>query len=159
MTELFIGGASCTPLSGAYFPVYAPADGAVLGQVPRGNAKDIDRAVMAAREAFPVWSALTPSERELCFLRAADLIDAQKESLVDLVIDESGSTITKAIGEVTYSASILRTAAGEVRRLYGDTFPADQNHRLSSNLLQRQKKEGGEMHSPLKALYNQQNSS
>ena len=131
MSGLFIGGASRAPLSDAFFPVHAPADGTLIGQAPRGDSKDIDRAVMAAREAYLQWSGLTPTERELCFLKAADLIEARSEDLVDLVIDESGSTITKARGEVAYSASILRTAAGEVRRLYGDTFPADQNNRLS----------------------------
>ena len=131
MTKLFVGGALRAPASGAYFPVYAPADGALVGEAPRGGAQDVDCAVMAAREALPNWSGLTPAARELCFLKAADLIESRSDALTELVIDESGSTLKKARGEVAYSASILRTAAGEVRRLYGDTFPADQNHRLS----------------------------
>ena len=77
------------------------------------------------------WWAMAPAERELCFLRAAELIEGRRGDLVGLIIDESGSTVGKAEGEVAYSASLLRTAAGEVRRLYGDTFPADQPGRIS----------------------------
>ena len=51
--------------------------------------------------------------------------------LLDNLIDESGSVITKARHEITYSVDLLRTAAGEVRRLYGDTFPNDRPERLS----------------------------
>ena len=43
----------------------------------------------------------------------------------------SGSTIGKARFEISYSVDLLRTAAGEVRRLYGDTFPNDNPQRLS----------------------------
>ena len=131
MTEHFIDGAGVPPLSGRLFPVHSPLTGAVVGRVPRGDAEDIDSAVVAARAAFPSWWALPPATRELAFLRAADLIEAQRPELVGLIIDESGSTITKAQGEVSYSASLMRTAAGEVRRLYGDTFPADENGRMS----------------------------
>ena len=131
MSEHFIDGADVASLSGRAFPVHSPLTGAVVGRAARGDAEDVDAAVRSARAAWAGWWAMPPAARELAFLRAADLVESRRAELVDLVIDESGSTITKAEGEVTYSASLLRTAAGEVRRLYGDTFPADQNQRMS----------------------------
>ena len=48
-----------------------------------------------------------------------------------MLIDESGSAITKSRFEIAYTVDLLRTAAGESRRLYGDTFPNDNPQRLS----------------------------
>jgi len=87
--------------------------------------------VTAARAGFEKWSDLTPPERERAMLKAADLLETKVERLADIIIDESGSVITKARGEVLYSASLMRAAAGEARRLYGETFPNDKPHRMS----------------------------
>ena len=64
-------------------------------------------------------------------LKCADQVEAQYDRLLNLLIDESGSTIVKAKYEVLYTASVLRAAAGEVRRLYADTLPNEKPHRLS----------------------------
>lgn len=113
------------------FAVYAPADGSLLGYAARATDTDVDKAVQSALKASEKWAALNPGERELIMLRAADTLEDHADDLLDLLIDESGSTITKARGEISYSASLLRTAAGEARRMYGDTFPNDKAHRMS----------------------------
>ncbi|NTU82083.1 MAG: aldehyde dehydrogenase family protein [Chloroflexales bacterium] len=129
--DLFIDGSERPAQAGKTFPVYAPATGALLGLVARADAADVELAVASARRAFPTWAGLAPAQRELILLRAADAVEGQRAALVDLLIDESGSTITKARYEVDYSASLLRVAAGEARRLYGDTFPSERPERLS----------------------------
>lgn len=128
---LFLDGAEVPAYDGETFAVRKPEDGSVLGHAARGRAADVDRAVRSARRAFEAWSALPPGERERHMLRAADAIEANHARFVDLVIDESGSTIHKARYEASYAASLFRTAAGEARRLYGDTFPNDKPDRLS----------------------------
>lgn len=131
-SELLINGQSCQASSGGYFAVSAPADGKVIGQAAMATAVDVDKAVTLACEGFTQWSALAPSRREACLLKAADLVEQQgMERLLDLLIDESGSTITKARNEIRYTVDLLRTAAGEARRLYGDTFPNDNPNRIS----------------------------
>ncbi len=130
--QLLIDGQERPALSGATFDVLAPATETVLGQVARAGQADVDLAVAAARRGFARWSKLAPNARERAFLTAADLLEARGESeLLDTLIDESGSTISKARFEISYAADLLRTAAGEVRRLYGDTFPNDRPDRLS----------------------------
>ncbi len=130
--RLLIDGQEAEAASGERFEVLAPATEAVLGTAARAGAADVERAVQAARRGFVAWAALAPNAREAVLLRAADLLAARGEAeLLDLLIDESGSTITKARFEIAYSVDLLRTAAGEVRRLYGDTFPNDRSERLS----------------------------
>ena len=129
---ILIAGKDRPANGGGTFKVYVPETGALLGQVANGQAPDVDLAVQTARRGFDVWQKLTPTERECILLKAADIFEIQgKERFEDLLIDESGSTITKAGYEINYTPSLMRTAAGEVRRLYGDTFPNDRNERLS----------------------------
>lgn len=129
---LIIGGVGRAASSGREFDVLAPADGRLLARVARGGAADVEAAVAAARQGFRQWSELAPGVREAALLRAADIVRTEGEArLLDNLIDESGSVITKARHEITYTVDLLRTAAGEVRRLYGDTFPNDRPQRLS----------------------------
>jgi acyl-CoA reductase-like NAD-dependent aldehyde dehydrogenase len=88
--------------------------------------------VATARQGFATWSALAPKQREAVLLAAADLVEREGEQrFLDNLIDESGSAITKSRFEISYTVDLLRTAAGESRRLYGDTFPNDNPQRLS----------------------------
>ncbi|BCX02917.1 MAG: salicylaldehyde dehydrogenase [Candidatus Roseilinea sp.] len=128
---LFINGREVAAHTGETFASVAPETGAMLGYAARAAVEDVDAAVSAAQEAFERWAAQAPGDRERILLRCADAVEAAEPRLLDLVIDESGSTISKARYEVRYSATLLRAAAGEARRLYGDTFPNDRPHRLS----------------------------
>ncbi|MFV8819192.1 aldehyde dehydrogenase family protein [Haliea sp. E17] len=129
---LLLGGRASAPAGGQYFDVTAPADGALLARVGRAGAADVGAAVALAREGFRQWSALAPAAREAVLLRAADLVASEGEArFLDTLIDESGSVISKARVEIRYAVDLLRTAAGEARRLYGDTFPNDNPERLS----------------------------
>ena len=58
----WIGGEP-TPVGSRTFTVFSPIDGTVLGEVSAGGAADVDRAVQAARSAFPAWVALGPLGR------------------------------------------------------------------------------------------------
>ncbi|MFT6287592.1 MAG: aldehyde dehydrogenase (NAD+), partial [Alcanivorax sp.] len=129
---LLIGGRQQASVSGESFEVLAPADGRIIARVARGGAGDINLAVAAARIGFNTWSALAPKKRESVLLAAADLMAQDGEArFLDNLIDESGSAITKARFEIAYTVDLLRTAAGEARRLYGDTFPNDNPQRIS----------------------------
>ncbi|QFU76484.1 aldehyde dehydrogenase family protein [Halioglobus maricola] len=130
--DLIIGGETVAPASGEYFEVFAPATESVMALVARASAADAEKAVACARRGFNTWAALAPREREACLLRAADIIAAEgQQRFLENLIDESGSVIAKARGEIAYSVDLLRTAAGEARRLYGDTFPNDSPDRMS----------------------------
>jgi aldehyde dehydrogenase (NAD+) len=129
---LLLGGEETVAAAGGTFDVCAPWDGAVVGVAARATAADVTRAVEGAGRAWPRWWALAPGERERPLLAAADALAQTGESrLLELLIDESGSTITKARSELAYTIELLRAAAGEARRLFGETLPHDRPGRLS----------------------------
>lgn len=130
--HMLIGGEAVAANGGTTFAVTAPATGEVLAEVPRAGATDVDLAVRAAARGFEAWFRLRPAEREAALLRAAELVAQEGHArFLDTLIDESGSTISKARGEIAYTVDLLRTAAGEARRLYGETFPNDDPRRMS----------------------------
>ena len=130
--KLLIAGRECDAADGATFEVLNPSTESVMGQAPRAGEAEVARAVAAARDGFEAWSGLAPREREAVLLQAAELVTSEgRARFLDLLIDESGSTITKAGFEIAYTVDLLRTAAGEARRLYGETFPNDLSDRLS----------------------------
>ena len=130
--NLIIDGNEVAAQDGETFDVLAPATEEPIGSAPRAKPADVDAAVNAARQGAARWQAMSPAQREGVLLKAAEIIGAEGEArFLDTLIDESGSTINKARGEIAYSVDLLRTAAGEARRLYGDTFPNDRNDRMS----------------------------
>ncbi len=129
---LFIEGRDVPATGGGTFEVLAPATETPIGSAARALPADVNTAVAAARRGHARWTALSPAQREAVLLRAADIVASEGEArFLDTLMDESGSTINKARGEIRYTIDLLRTAAGEARRLYGDTFPNDRNDRVS----------------------------
>jgi phenylacetaldehyde dehydrogenase len=74
---MLIDGKLVPAASGKTFPVYNPATGTVIANVPEGDKADVDLAVAAARRAFDDgrWRKVTPSERGKLLWRLADLIE------------------------------------------------------------------------------------
>ncbi len=114
-----------------FFEVLDPATSTVMGHAAKGKEADVDAAVEAARQAQPRWWNLPPGDRERILLRCADHIERHGSQLIDTLLQESGSTIGKATFEVNYTPALLRAAAGEARRLYGETFLHDRPDRMS----------------------------
>ncbi len=127
-----IAGVTRPSITGKTFEVLAPATELPIASVAEAGVKDVDLAVQAANKGFQAWASLAPKQREAVLLRAAEIVAAEGESrFLNTLIDESGSAITKARNEIVYTVDLLRTAAGEVRRLYGETFPNDNPARMS----------------------------
>ena len=78
------------PSGTAVFDVINATTEEVMGKIPGGNAEDADRAVRAARRAFPGWSALTVEER-------AKYLDRLQTALLDRV-DEIAGLVSREVG-------------------------------------------------------------
>ena len=112
--------------SGATQAVHNPADGSVLGQVPRMGAAETRRAIAAAERALPAWSALTAAARAALLRRWFELILQHQDDLARLMTLEQGKPLAEARGEIAYAASFIEWFAEEGKRAYGDVIPAHQ---------------------------------
>ncbi|MGW6279309.1 aldehyde dehydrogenase family protein [Kribbella sp. NPDC055071] len=112
----------------AFFPVVNPANGAVVGDAPNCTPQQLDAAVAAARDAFPAWSARPIAERQKVLIAMAEAIDANTETLAQLITAEQGKPIDVARTEVSGLSYWLReTAALELP----ETINQDDAERLS----------------------------
>lgn len=75
------------------FDVINPATGKPFASVQAGAAEDVDRAVAAARAAFPAWSRTPDAERKRLLHAVADTIEAHMPELMELVTRETGKPL------------------------------------------------------------------
>jgi len=92
----FINGKFVAPASGTYIDDINPATEEVIAEIPDSGAEDVDRAVAAARAAFPSWSRTPADERSKLLLRLADLIERNFDELARLESCDSGKPIALA---------------------------------------------------------------
>lgn len=91
--ENFVGGNFIGPLSGRFIDNVNPATGAVYGQIPDSNEKDIEVAVAAAKKAFPAWSILPVEQKFRILNRIAELIEANLEELALAETNDNGKPL------------------------------------------------------------------
>ncbi|MEZ5885060.1 MAG: aldehyde dehydrogenase family protein [Paracoccaceae bacterium] len=94
----------------------------VIGEFTRGDAGDVDRAVAAARAAFPAWSRSTPQLRHDILKRASDEVFSRVDELGRILSREEGKTLAEGIGEATRAAQVLGFFAGECLRAGGEAI-------------------------------------
>lgn len=109
------------------FDVFNPATNAVLAQAPEGTAEHMEAAIVAAKAAFPTWSALSWDERAGYIERYADALEAHKEDLITLLTLEQGKPRhSMATGEVEAAIFWVRETAK--RRLEVETIEDTADH-------------------------------
>ena len=95
---------------GQILEVFSPVNGEVISEVPLSSAVVVDKAVDAAREAFPDWSTLTLKERVQIFFRYRQLLEKYRNELTALVSEENGKTSAEAAAEVDKSIELTEFA-------------------------------------------------
>ena len=124
--KMLIGGKWLEAASGKTFPTYNPATGEILAHVAEGNSADIDRAVIAARNAFESgpWRTLTGSERGRLIWKLADLLESHLEEFAQLESLDNGKPIGEArVGDVPLAVDLFRYMAGWTTKIEGNTIP------------------------------------
>lgn len=86
----YIGGELCPPRNDNWLDNVNPATGRVYSRCPNSDQADVDAAVEAATNAFPIWSSLTSSERAVWLNRIADQIEANLDELARAETDDNG---------------------------------------------------------------------
>jgi acyl-CoA reductase-like NAD-dependent aldehyde dehydrogenase len=121
---MIIDGAAVASASEQRIPVENPADRTIIGDVPRANALDVDRAVENSARAFQAWRARPAGERGRLLLKIADEIEANSEDIARLMALETGNAIrTQSRPEVARAAETIRYFGGVAPELKGSTLP------------------------------------
>ena len=116
-----IGGAWTTP-ERETLPVYNPATGEVIEQVPLGTAADVDAAVRAAAKAHEAWSQTPVMDRAQLMFRYKALLEGHVDELAAIVTRHHGKTLEEARGEVRRGIEVVDFACGAPTLLQGRTL-------------------------------------
>jgi len=130
--KAYIGGRWESAASGKVFDVFNPATGERIASVPDMGAAETEKAIAAAKAAFPAWRAKTAKERSKILKEWCALITAHADELAALMTAEQGKPLSEARGEVLYGASFVEWFAEEAKRVYGDTIPT---HKESARVI------------------------
>ena len=99
--------------------VWNPATGEEQAQVDLASAADVDRAVGAAKAAFPAWRATALSRRAEIMFKLRELVDANRAAIARLITLEHGKTLPDAMGEVARGLENIEFACGIPNLLKG----------------------------------------
>jgi 1-pyrroline dehydrogenase len=114
-----VGGELVDAVEGGAAEVINPATGGTIAEVPQGTQADVDRAVEAAKKAWPGWRESTPGERAELLLRLADLIEEHTEELAEIESRNVGKPLGAARDELPVCVDNIRFFAGAARILEG----------------------------------------
>jgi malonate-semialdehyde dehydrogenase (acetylating)/methylmalonate-semialdehyde dehydrogenase len=92
--------------------VHDPATGRILRRVAFAGPAEVDRAVAAAREAFPAWRDTPAAQRCRKLLRFRDLLAEGSELLARTISHEHGKTVPDALGEIERGLEVVDFACG-----------------------------------------------
>src|SRR6266511_904344 len=123
--QMLIGGELVGTQSGKTIQVRNPANGEIVGEVPRGTAADVDAAVAAAAKAFPAWAAMPATKRAQLMHEAARKMHEIVDEVAKLLSQEQGKPLAHAKLEASRVAENLEYFAGLADKLRGDYIPLD----------------------------------
>jgi acyl-CoA reductase-like NAD-dependent aldehyde dehydrogenase len=124
-SEVFIGGQWRPPASGETYDTINPATEDVSAHVAKGDERDVDLAVQAARRAFDQgpWPRMAAAERARMLWKLADLIGANLDEMARLESVNTGKTLfDSGKVELPFAAEVFRYYAGWTTKIHGETL-------------------------------------
>ncbi|UQY33313.1 aldehyde dehydrogenase [Pseudomonas fulva] len=124
----YIGGEFVAPVGGQYFTNTSPVDASAIGEFPRSDAKDIDKALDAAHAAAEAWGKTSVQERALILLKIADRIEANLELLAVAETWDNGKAVRETLNaDVPLAADHFRYFAGCIRAQEGTSAEINEH--------------------------------
>jgi len=126
----FINGRYVEAYNNAVFDRRSPIDGNYLESIASCSVKDIDRAVIAARESFDDgrWRYMKPEKRKDVLFRFADLIQQHKENLALLDTISMGKPINECLNnDIPLAVKCIKWFAECIDKMYDECVPPQQN--------------------------------
>ncbi|HET9521578.1 MAG TPA: aldehyde dehydrogenase family protein [Candidatus Limnocylindrales bacterium] len=127
--RMVIGGEQVDAADGQTFPIVNPATGATIATAPLGGREDVDRAVVAAQQAFgdrKGWANWAAGKRGRTLAKFAALIKQHSEELAQLETANIGKPITSSRGEVVGASLVFDYYAGAANKVFGQTIPVSK---------------------------------
>jgi betaine-aldehyde dehydrogenase len=103
--------------------VLNPATERPIAQLERAGIEETDRAVAAARAAYPAWRAIKPADRARLLRRVAALVEEHADGLARLETANVGKPLGDSQWEIGMVAEVFHFYAGAVETHYGETIP------------------------------------
>jgi len=119
----FIGNQDVPSVSEERFAVLDPSTEEVIAWAARGDARDVDRAIQAARRALPSWRDAPPKERAALLFALANALRERADDFAYWEARNSGKPLQRARREVLSTARYFEFYAGAADKFYGDTIP------------------------------------
>jgi aminomuconate-semialdehyde/2-hydroxymuconate-6-semialdehyde dehydrogenase len=130
--EHFIDGKFVPSASGETFDDINPATGAVIAKVASGNAADVDRAVVAARQAFErgIWRKMPLKERCAILHKVGDMILKYRELLAEVETRDTGKPISECLeGDIPRAAQNFHFFAEYAQSVGDECFTVSESER------------------------------
>lgn len=121
--DLHIGGEWVSSTDEERFATINPATEEPLTEVAAAKAADVDRAVQAARKAFPTWRDTSPDERGRIVYRIGQLVREHRNELASLESRDQGKPISQAQSDIEGAARYFEYYAGAADKLEGTSVP------------------------------------
>ena len=121
--KMWIGRKWVDAESGKTYPVFNPATGEEITQVPLGGLADVDKAVEAARKALPIWSKKSQMERSNIDLNIAALLRENAKECGRIDCQEHGTPAKMAEFLAADTPGWFEWAAYNARSMMGHTIP------------------------------------
>ncbi len=123
--KMYIDGEWVGALDREAYDDFNPYTGGIFARAASGKRADAHRAIEAAGAAFPVWSHALPSERQILFLKAADILESKKEEIITTLAEETGCAFEFAEFQASFTPGLLREAAAQAYQTSGEIIPSD----------------------------------
>jgi acyl-CoA reductase-like NAD-dependent aldehyde dehydrogenase len=131
----FIGGEWVRSSSGSVIENRNPADrDEVLGVFQRSTRGDAEVAIEAAREAYKGWRLVPAPRRAELLFKVAEILVKHKEELARQMTLEMGKVLNETRGDVQEAIDMSYFTAGEGRRMYGHTTPAELPNKFAMSV-------------------------
>lgn len=123
----YVDGHMSNDGAGEWIDVINPATGRIVARAPEAGPALVERAVEAARRAWPAWRRKNPFERAQLLHDIAAAINHDERAIATAITEEMGKPLAEALGEVRKLAKAFHYYAEEAVRVFGTTIPNEED--------------------------------
>ena len=118
----YIGGEWIESESQKFNTIYDPSTGKPIAQVPQCTASEVEKAIAAAKAAYPAWKNTPVRNRANIMMKLRNLIERDKEELTRMVATENGKCWSEAAGDVAKALEMTELACSAPSLLMGESL-------------------------------------